>query len=129
MALSFNSTIDDYVKLLEGDGRPTKDAVPIDMTRGNDWAYIQRVNKEVADHLFPNRTDTSMFLKMYKEIGELIDNPGNGPEIADVIIMLLDHAERHNINAAHEVLLKLHVNLRRKWYIDPVTGVAQHIEE
>lgn len=101
----------------------------IDITRGNDWAYIQKINKEVADFLFPYRTDSSMFLKMYGEVAELVEQPDKAGEVADLIIMLLDYAERHKINAAHAVLVKLHVNMRRKWDVDPMTGVAQHIEE
>lgn len=102
-------------------------APAIDMTRGNDWVYLQKINKGVADHLFPARTDQTMFLKMYGEISELVGKAGDPGELADLFILLLDYAERHHINAAHAVLLKLHTNLRRKWAIDPVTGVAQHI--
>jgi FAD/FMN-containing dehydrogenase len=100
----------------------------IDMTRGNDFAFIQKINHEVADHLFPHRTDQTMFLKLYEEVSEIVRNPGSADEIADVIIMLLDHASRHNVNAAHAVLLKLSTNLNRAWEIDPITGVAHHIK-
>jgi len=101
----------------------------IDMTRGNDWAYIQQINKEVADHLFPDRTDQAMFLKLYGEVAEIVASPGNAGEVADVIIMMLDHASRHGVNAAHAVLMKLATNLERTWRIDPATGVAQHVKE
>jgi NTP pyrophosphatase (non-canonical NTP hydrolase) len=98
----------------------------IDYTRGNDWAYIQKINKEVADKLFPDRTTQSMFLKMYGELAELIDNPASPDELADVMIMLLDHAERNGINAAHAVMVKLGTNLGRKWKVNSM-GVAQHV--
>lgn len=102
--------------------------VTIDLTRGNDWTYIQKVNKQVADHLFPDRTTHSMFLKMYGELAELIDNPANGSEMADIAIMLLDHAERNNVNLAHEVMIKLATNLERTWTTNAM-GVAQHTKE
>jgi hypothetical protein len=68
-----------------------------------------------------------MFLKLYEEVSEIVANPGSADEIADVIIMLLDHASRHNINAAHAVLLKLSINLRRSWNTDGM--VAKHIKD
>jgi hypothetical protein len=101
----------------------------IDLTRGNDWAYIQTLNKQVGDHLFPARTDQSMFLKLYEEVSEIVKTPGNAGEIADVIIMLLDHAERHGIHAGHAVLTKLCTNLEREWVLDPTTNVAYHKEQ
>jgi len=101
----------------------------IDLTRGNDLAYIQQINKEVADALFPNRTDNTMFLKMYEEVSEIVDNPGSEEEIADVLIMLMDHASRHGINVGHAVMMKLCKNMERKWEIDPKTGVAHHVKK
>lgn len=101
----------------------------IDPTRSDDMQYVQKINHEIADYLFPARTDGTMYLKLYSEIGEMVDNPGSDDEIADVFIMLLDHAERHHIHVGAAVLAKLYKNLRRKWVIDPNTGVANHVKE
>lgn len=101
----------------------------IDPTRSDDMQYVQKINHEIADYLFPDRTDGTMYLKLYSEIGEMVDNPGSDDEIADVFIMLLDHAERHHIHVGAAVLAKLYKNLRRKWVIDPNTGVANHVKE
>ncbi len=99
----------------------------IDLTKGNDWNYIQKINKEVADELFPDRTTQAMFVKLYGELGELANNPDSAGEIADVIILLLDHASRNNINAAHAVLTKLSINLDRSWAKNKM-GVYQHTD-
>lgn len=100
----------------------------IDPTKAGDLRYIQRINHEVANHLFPDRTDATMFMKLYSEVAEIVDRPGEGSEVADVLIMVLDHASRHGIDAGVEVLLKLGVNLGREWETNPVTGVSQHKE-
>ena len=100
----------------------------IDEGRGWDMKYVQHVNKVVADHLFPKRTDNTMFLKLYEEVGEVVRSPGNADEIADVMIMLLDHASRHGINAGEAILEKLQKNLDRTWFVDQTTGVAYHVE-
>lgn len=98
----------------------------IDPDRYLELDYIQRVNFKVAEQLFPNRTSATMFLKLYEEVGELVSNPDSGEELADIFIMLLDHAERIGVNIGKEVLNKLEKNLNRKWTMDPRTGVCSH---
>ena len=101
--------------------------VEIDHTRSDDLRYIQQINWMVAEHLFPKRTAASMFLKLYGEIGELVDNPDDPNELADVMIMLLDHAERIDCDIGKVILKKLEVNANRKWMMDERTGVFQHV--
>ena len=62
-----------------------------------------------ADQAFPARTDTSMFLKLYSEIAEMIDadDANTGDEIADVLIMVLDYAKRRNIQIADVIQKKM----------------------
>jgi len=102
--------------------------VAIDYTRGNDFAYIQDVNHRIANELFPDRDDRSMFLKMYGELAEMVEDPSGEDEIADALILILDHASRHNINAAHAVLTKLGVNVNREWQ-KTQSGTYQHVEK
>jgi len=82
-----------------------------------------------ADRLFPNRTDTSMFLKLYGEIAEMIDaNPDNVEgEVADVLIMVLDFARRRGISISTAIQRKMAVNDVRKWETNQL-GVAKHVE-
>ncbi len=84
--------------------------------------------KNWADDAFPNRTDQSMYLKMYSEMGEMIDATtpeGVEDEIADVLIMLLDFAKRRNIRISQAVLNKLEVNRKRVW-VQSESGVFRH---
>lgn len=84
-----------------------------------------------ANRLFPNRTDTSMFLKIYHETSELID--ANTPakradETADLLIMILDYASRHGIQIEQAILKKMAINDSRVWATNE-HGVNQHVEQ
>lgn len=102
--------------------------ITVNEESANDLGYIQRINHAVAERLFPHRTSTTMFLKLYEEIGELVSNPDSGEELADIAIMILDHAERINYNLGRGVLEKLQKNLQRKWVMDIRTGIFSHEE-
>lgn len=83
-----------------------------------------------ADRLFPARTDTSMFLKIYHETSELIDAKTDGQradELADLMIMLLDYGSRKKIGIELAVLRKMAINEKRKWATNEL-GVNQHVE-
>lgn len=85
--------------------------------------------KEWADKTFPLRTDASMFLKLYGEIAELIDAGDDcEDEIADVLILVLDHAKRKGVNPSAAVQNKLRINRQRTWVQLPI-GVMQHAED
>lgn len=81
--------------------------------------------RRVSDHLFPGRTDQAMFLKMYSEIGELVDAPDSPDELADIFILLLDYAARKDINIGLAVTIKLQVLLNRQW--EQRNGVYSHV--
>ena len=83
-----------------------------------------------AESVFPDRTDASMFLKMYKEMGELAEaetREEQEDEIADVLIMLLDFAKRKGVNPSLAVQRKLAINRTRQWRVT-ATGVMQHVK-
>lgn len=83
-----------------------------------------------ADVLFPHRTDQSMFLKMYEEMGELAkaDAPvRRADEMADVMILLMDYASRHDIDLALSIQRKMAINQNRKWVASKM-GVMQHVD-
>lgn len=83
--------------------------------------------KEQADRLFPNRTDQSMFLKLYAETAECIRDPGPD-EIADVFILWLDYARRKDIDIEAAIYAKMNVNEQREWKQNSDTGVYQHVK-
>ena len=78
-----------------------------------------------ADRLFPNRTDTSMFLKLYGELGELVES-GSHDEFADVMILILDYGSRHMIDIEGAIRRKMVINESRQWKTN-VLGVNQHV--
>lgn len=83
--------------------------------------------KNVADRLFPNRTDASLYLKLYEETAEVIASNGNPDEVADIFILWMDYAVRKGVDIEAAVLRKLEVLEERSWAIDG-NGVYQHLE-
>ena len=84
-----------------------------------------------ANHVFPNRTAQSGFLKLYEELGEVLASPYNKDEWADVFILILDimatyHIDMDGIQKAIDE--KMMVNINRKWDKNEI-GVMKHIEE
>lgn len=100
----------------------------------SDWSndfntHVGQLTEEVynwAEAVFPNRTDTSMYLKMYGEIAEMIDSDGDANEIADMFILLLDYAKRKKVDVTTAVQRKLNVNRARTWVTDK-NGVNSHV--
>lgn len=78
-----------------------------------------------ADKLFPDRTDSSMFLKLFSELGELIES-GDVDEFADVMIMLLDYGSRKGFPIQMAVRRKMAINMDRKWAKNKL-GVMRHV--
>jgi NTP pyrophosphatase (non-canonical NTP hydrolase) len=84
--------------------------------------------KEWADEVFPDRTDTSMFLKLYGEISELVDAGDDiEGEVADVLIMVLDYALRKGVNPSIAIQRKMRINRDRNWSVNSL-GVMQHVK-
>lgn len=100
-------------------------------TGNNDFdTHVGGITEEVfdwAEATFPNRTDQSMFLKMYSEIGEMIDSDGDPMEVADVFILLLDYTKRKKIDLVSSVRKKLEINKSRDWAVDN-NGVMSHVK-
>lgn len=82
---------------------------------------------EWAEATFPHRNDSSMLLKLYEEVGELVRQPGHPDELADLFILLMDFAYRHKLDIKKMVLHKLFVNMKRRWKVDHLTGVMHHV--
>lgn len=79
-----------------------------------------------AQSAFPYRTDTSMYLKIYGEVAEMIDSDGSADEIADMFILLMDYAVRKRVDITQAVFNKLEINRHRTWVTDS-NGVSQHV--
>lgn len=91
---------------------------------------IQSLAHEVydwAEKTFPNRTDASMYLKLYSEVAEVIESNGKDDEVADLFILLLDYSVRKGIHLPSAVKSKLWINRNREWEIRP-DGTMKHKE-
>lgn len=95
--------------------------------RNTDFEALQEEVFAWAEKTFPNRTDASMFLKIFEELGEVIKSNGHADEVADLFIMMLDYARRKNIDVPVAVRHKLRINERRQWVSDSV-GVMHHVK-
>jgi len=82
---------------------------------------------EWAEEAFPKRNDTSMYLKMYGEIAEMIESDGDADEIADMFILLLDYTKRKKVDITTAVYKKLATNRARQWVTDK-NGVNSHVK-
>lgn len=81
-----------------------------------------------ANATFPDRTDASMYMKLYSEISELVEATDKGDELADLFIMLFDFAARHRIDVEAVVVAKLYKNMTRKW-VKTSVGTYRHLKD
>ena len=80
-----------------------------------------------ADEVFPDRTPEGTISKMLEELGELAENPMDGWEIADVLILIFDLCDMLGFDPAKLVHNKMRVNRRRVWEVK--NGVMHHVEK
>ncbi len=78
-----------------------------------------------ADKQFPDRVAAIAWMKFFEEIGEVLKNPQDPLEWADVMILFLDLAKMHKIHLTPAVLEKLMINHERSWGVGP-SGLMQH---
>jgi NTP pyrophosphatase (non-canonical NTP hydrolase) len=80
-----------------------------------------------ADQVFPDRTIQAAALKLYEEIGEMLRDPSDAAEHADIFIMLLDISAMYDIDVAQAIRDKMEINRARTWR-KTQTGTLQHTE-
>lgn len=81
-----------------------------------------------ADSVFPQRTSESALLKLFEEVGELVKDPRDPGEYADICIMIFDLAKMNGVeDLAQAIRDKLAVNKQRVWK-RTLTGTLQHDE-
>lgn len=82
-----------------------------------------------ADEMFPDRVPANGFMKFFEEFGEVIKNPRDPQEWADVFIMLFDLADHYGLKGqalSNAIHAKMSINKGRKW-TKSETGVMQHV--
>lgn len=81
-----------------------------------------------ANATFPDRPTHSAWVKLFEEIGEVIKDPDDPLEWADVFILLMDLTKIHRIDIAGAVRDKIRINRERKWAVDS-RGLMSHTSE
>jgi len=101
---------------------------------GNDCNYnlqhLQSIVVEWADLKFPKRVPSMALLKMFSEIGEVIDNPSDATEWADVLILFLDVAKLSGVSGndlTTAFIEKMEINKKREWNVENGLGVISHV--
>ena len=90
---------------------------------------IEELTQEVvqwANSAFPDRKPQSALLKLFEETGELVKDPSDASEYADIFIMLLDLADMHGVDVVKAIRDKLALNRQRTW-TKTATGTLQHV--
>lgn len=94
--------------------------------------WLQSIVVRWADRQFPNRVPSMALLKMFSEIGEVIDAPSDPMEWADVLILFLDVAKLSGVSGDQltaAFLRKMEINEGRRWNDENGLGVISHIKE
>lgn len=91
---------------------------------------LQELQNEVhewANKQFPGRQPPIAWMKFYEELGEVIRDPKDELEWADLLILILDLAALYGVhNLTDAVLRKMEINRKRVWGTTE-TGVMKHI--
>lgn len=94
---------------------------------------IEMLQEDIVDWLdkvHPNRSEMAVWAKFLEETGEVMTDPMDIGEWADVMIVLLDLASRYG-HYMDDILMtardKLIVNKARKWEINK-HGVMSHVK-
>lgn len=79
---------------------------------------------------FPTSTPASTAEHLRREVLELVANPYDGFEQADVFFLLIQLARVTGNDLPFAVQQKLAINLKRQWQAPcPETGVVEHVRE
>jgi len=78
-----------------------------------------------ADEVHPNRDPFVTLKKLLSEIEELQERPGDGYELADVMILLLDLCHLTGVDITKTVHWKMQINEGRTWELQD-DGTLQH---
>jgi hypothetical protein len=82
-----------------------------------------------ADCVFDKSTPTSRVSHMKDEVGELLENPADPWEMADIMLLLLHHADNMGVDLLEATRAKFAVIQQRKWGKADERGVVNHVRE
>ena len=89
---------------------------------------FQREISEWAATTFPHQTPASKVAHLTDEVKELADNPGDGEEMADCFILLLNLADMGGFDLLEEARKKMAKNKLRIWGAPDARGVCRHVK-
>lgn len=104
------------------------------LENGQSLRNKQKSITEWSDQTFGDKSPLQIATRMNNEVAELLTGLANKPdaiehhagECADVLIMLLQVAEKLGVDIEAELDRKMHVNRNRKWAVN-AAGKAQHV--
>jgi NTP pyrophosphatase (non-canonical NTP hydrolase) len=113
----------------DGDADAMNEAIKIVRAYpGHSLDQLQAIVHEWANEQFPDREPSIAWMKLFEELGEVIKDPKDPLEWADVLILVLDLAAIYGVTLDNAVLDKMEINRRRTWGTSP-TGVMVHTGE
>lgn len=98
--------------------------------RGAVKSDIREVTAQIAgwcDEVYPTRTAAHMIIKLQHELKELLENPMDAYEIADVAIILFDLCNYQGFDLATIIHRKMEINRARAWAINE-QGILSHVK-
>lgn len=81
---------------------------------------------EWGTQTFGNSTDHAKLTHLRKELDELLADPGNGEEMADMVMILSHLAYTYDIDLMAEIRRKLEICRARTWGPPDADGVIEH---
>lgn len=93
---------------------------------------LQKFQKELHNwqlKTFPQSTLLSKLAHLKKEVIELDQNPTDGYEMADIIMLVCGMAAIEGIDISSVLQEKFEINKNRKWGTPDKDGVVLHINE
>lgn len=79
--------------------------------------------------VFVDATPESAAEHLYREVNELIQDPYDGQEMADIIFLVLQAADSAGVDLAEELSRKFAINSSRTWLPPDAQGVVEHFRE
>jgi predicted house-cleaning noncanonical NTP pyrophosphatase (MazG superfamily) len=89
------------------------------------WAHSVPWQEET----FPQATTKSIAAHLLREAQELMQNPDDSEELADILLLVGHLAHKLGINPAMETMYKLKKNMARKWGSPDTEGVVEHVRD
>jgi len=84
---------------------------------------------EWANETFPTATPTSAVVHLSREVAELLDEPTDGEEQSDALMLLLHAAHLSGNDMKYELRRKLAINRARTWGKPDADGVVEHVRD